>query len=72
VSDDGLDFLVAIGKKAPSITLSQLRVLLEIVLPQRRYDVDTAIELVKWIQTKNNSAYLSHRKRRINTSGKSP
>jgi len=32
-------------KKEPSITLPQLRVLLDVALPLRRYDVDTPIEL---------------------------
>jgi hypothetical protein len=31
-----------------------------------------AIELVLWIQKKNHAAYLSHRKKRINASTKSP
>jgi len=39
-------------KKAPSITLSQLRILLEAVLPLRHYDVDAVIEQVLWIQKK--------------------
>ena len=32
---------IRLGKKAPSITLSQLRILIEIVLPLRRYDIDS-------------------------------
>ena len=53
------------GKKTPSITLSQLRVLLEVVLPLRTYDIDGAISLVKRVQEKNHKAYLSHRKKRL-------
>lgn len=49
----------------------QVRVLLEVVLPLRRYDVDTVIELVLWIQTKNHSAYLLRRRRRVNMPSKS-
>ncbi len=52
-------------KKAPSITLSQLRVLLEAVLPLRHYGINDAIELVAWIQNKNHAAYLSHRRKNI-------
>jgi len=40
-------------------------VLLEAVLPLRRYDVNDAIELVVWIQNKNHAAYLSHRWKNI-------
>ena len=50
------------GEKAPSITLSQLRVLLEVILSLRRYDAGSAIELFLLIQKKNHSTYLSHEK----------
>ena len=40
----------------------------EVILHLRRYDVNTAIELVLWIQKKNHSAYLLHRKKIINIS----
>jgi hypothetical protein len=42
------------------------------VVPLRHYDVDTSIEIVLWIQKKNQAAYLSHRKKRIKASMKSP
>ena len=32
------------GKKAPSITLSQLRVLLKLLLPMKKYTIETLIE----------------------------
>lgn len=34
----------------PAITLSQLRILLEVVLPLRIFDTEGAIKLVQWIQ----------------------
>jgi len=52
-------------KKAPSITLSQLRVLLKVILPMRRHTIETLIEQIIWIQTRNHRAYLSHRRKRL-------
>jgi len=56
---------IHLGEKAPSITLSQLRIVLGLVLPLRRYEVTDAIELVIWIQKKNHVAYLSHQRKNI-------
>ena len=56
---------IRMGKKAPSITLSQLRILLKLLLPMRKHSLDTLIEQVIWIQDRNHRAYLSHRKRRL-------
>ena len=42
-----------IGEKAPSITLSQFKVLLEVVLQLRSYGAGSAIELILLIQKKN-------------------
>jgi hypothetical protein len=53
---------IRLGKKAGSITVSQLRTLIELVLPLRQFDVRMALELVAWIQLRNYRAYLSHRK----------
>jgi hypothetical protein len=52
-------------KKAPSITLSQLRTLIEVVLPIKQRTVEYVLEKIIWIQTRNHRAYLSHRKRRL-------
>jgi hypothetical protein len=40
-------------------------VLLEVVLPIRKKDIDSAIEFVFWRQEKNHNAYLSHRQKRM-------
>ena len=52
------------GKKAPALTVSQLRLLLEVILPLRTYTVADALERVAWIQRCNHRAYMSHRRRR--------
>jgi len=59
---------IRLGKKAPSITVSQLRMLIEWVLPLRRFDVKKTLDLVAWIQLRNYRAYRSHRKRRMRES----
>ena len=56
-----------LGKKAPALTVSQLRILLEVILPLRTYMVADALELVVWVQRCNHRAYMSHRKRRQTT-----
>ena len=54
---------IHLGKKAPAVTVSQLRTLLEAELPLRTATVDDVLELVAWVQRRNHRAYLSHRKR---------
>lgn len=56
---------IRMGKKAPSITLSQLRVLIKVVFPMKRHTVETLIEQVVWVQNQNHRAYLSHRRKRM-------
>ena len=51
------------GKKAPALTVSQLRILLAVVLPLRMYTVETVLALVAWVQQRNYIAYRAHRKR---------
>jgi hypothetical protein len=60
------------GKKAPSITLSQLRVLIRQLLPIKRHTLETLFEQIVWIQRRNHRAYLSHRKRRLKEVVKEP
>ena len=55
---------IRLGKKAPALTVSQLRVLLEVVLPKRTFTIEDVLALVTWMQRRNHRAYLSHRKRR--------
>ena len=55
---------IRLGKKAPALTVSQLRLLLAVILPLRAYTVVDVLTLVAWIQRCNHRAYLSHRKRR--------
>ena len=59
---------IKLGGKSSCLTVSQLRILIGVVLPLRTFDEQTAIELVRWIQLKNYRAYISHKKRKINTS----
>ena len=53
-----------LGKKAPALTVSQLRTLLEVVLPLRTYTIAGVLELVAWVQKRNHQAYRAHRTRR--------
>jgi hypothetical protein len=53
------------GKKAPAITVSQLRTLLEVVLPLKTLTIEDVLQLVAGRQQRNHRAFLSHRKRRI-------
>jgi len=52
------------GKKAPALTVSQGRWLLEIVLPLKPLTLEDVLRVVKWTQRRNHAAYLAHRKRR--------
>ncbi len=56
---------IRMGKKAPSITLSHLRVLLKLLLPMIKHTLETLIEQVVWIQNRNHRANLSHRRRQL-------
>ena len=58
---------IRLGEKTPSITLSQVRILLEIVLPIKRNNIESPIDLVLWIQTRNHKSYLSHKRKKFKT-----
>ncbi|MBL0382504.1 MAG: hypothetical protein JKP90_23475 [Desulfofustis sp. PB-SRB1] len=49
---------IRLGEKTPSITLSQLRMLIETVLPIAHYDAMTMLALIESVQVKNHRAYL--------------
>jgi hypothetical protein len=51
-------------KKSPALTVSQVRSLLEVVLPLRRWTSELKVALLAWVQQRNYQAYCSHRKRR--------
>ena len=53
-----------LGKKAPALTVAQLRWLLEVVLPWRTYRIADVLEVIAWRQRCNHRAYLSQKKRR--------
>jgi hypothetical protein len=44
------------------LTVPQVRALLQVVLPRKALDAETAIELIEYIQEQNYEAYCSHRR----------
>jgi hypothetical protein len=52
-------------KKAPALTVSQGRRLVEVVLPLKVFQVDEVLQLVADRQQRHHRASLSHRKRRL-------
>lgn len=56
---------VELGAEAPALTVSQVRQLLQVVLPKREYDEASVIAEIERIQQQNYAAYLSHRKRHL-------
>lgn len=55
---------IRLGKKAPSLTISLLRLLIEAILPLKNYDLKATLHLAEDILNRNHASYLSHRKRR--------
>lgn len=56
---------VQLGDEAPALTVSQVRQLLQTVLPKREFDAQAAIADLLRTQRQNYAAYRSHRKRRL-------
>ncbi len=55
---------VDMGEQAPALTVSQARTLMQVVLPQLRFDATTILQEIQRTQKQNYAAYRSHRKRR--------
>ncbi len=53
------------GKKAPALTVQQVRLLLQAVLPRQPRDIPTVLRHLCYIQQQNYAAYLSHRTRTL-------
>ncbi|SRR6266545_826997 len=53
-----------LGKKAAALIVPQVRRLLQVGLPKRQLDAETAIALIQYIQDQNYAASCAHRKRR--------
>jgi SRSO17 transposase len=56
---------VELGAEAPALTVSQVRKLLQVVLPKREFDEAGVVAEIERIQKQNYAAYLSHRKHQL-------
>lgn len=55
---------VNMGEQAPALTVSQVRKLLQVILPKIQFDAETMLQEIQRTQKQNYAAYRSHRKRR--------
>jgi hypothetical protein len=60
------------GIEAPALTVSQVRKLLQVILPKRKLDAQTALEELARIQRQNHAAYRSPKKRRRHAGKSTP
>lgn len=62
-------FLMSVRKRlaeqAPKLTLPQVIMLLKATLPQQDFSLETTVNIVNYYQERQESAYQSHRKRRL-------
>jgi SRSO17 transposase len=56
---------VEMGEKAPALTISQVRRLLQVVLPRREWTEAEILAEIRRLQERNHAAYRSHRKRQL-------
>src|SRR5499427_800810 len=61
----GWHLQIRLEKKAPALTVSQVRRLLEVVLPLKVFQADDVLQLVAGMQQRQHRASRSHRKRRL-------
>ena len=54
-----------LGEQALALTMPQVRMLLDAVLPRPAFDVDAALKDLRRIQLANHRSYLSHRRRTL-------